>query len=79
MCMPLDLIYTETDLEAVNLAIWFYRHGPIGIRRPQRGARGNHPSTAIFVALMNRRVVLLRAQDNIPKGGNWRAAHAPSD
>lgn len=39
MCMPLDLIYRETDLEAVDLAIWFYRHGPIGIRRPQRGRR----------------------------------------
>lgn len=79
MCMPLDLIYRETDLEAIDLAIWFYRHGPIGIRRPQRGARGDHPSTAIFVALMNRRAVLRRARDTVPEGGNWRAVHVPPD
>ncbi len=79
MCMPLDMIYRETNLEAVNLAIWFYRHGPIGVRRPQRGARGDHPSTPIFVALMNRRANLVRDQDDIPEGGNWRAAHAPPD
>ena len=77
MRMPLDLIYRETDLEAVDLAIWFYRHGPIGIRLPQRGHRGDHPSTPIFPALMNRRAVLVRDQDSIPEGGNWRAAHAP--
>ena len=77
MCMPLDLIYRETDLEAVDIAIWFYRYGPIGIRRPQRGHRGDHPSTSIFQALMNRRAVLVRDQDSIQEGDNWRAAHAP--
>ncbi|WP_339106922.1 hypothetical protein [Roseovarius rhodophyticola] len=73
--MPLDLIYRETELEAVDLALWFYRHGPIGIRRPQRGHRGDHPSTPIFQALMNRRAALARSQDDIPEGDNWRAAH----
>ena len=76
-CMPLDLIYRETDLEAVDLAIWFYRHGPIGVRRPQRGHRGDHPSTPIFQALMNRRAILVRDQDGISERDNWQAAHAP--
>ena len=79
MCMPLDLIYRETDLEAVDLAIWFYRHGPIGIRRPQRGHRGDHPSTPIFQGLMNRRVTLLSEQDDVPEGDKWRAAYANAD
>jgi len=79
MCMPLDLIYRETDLAAVDLVIWFYRQGPIGIRRPQRGHRGDHPFTPIFVAFMNRRAVLMRAHDSISEGDNWRAAHGPAD
>lgn len=59
MCMPLDPIYRETDLEAVDLSIWFYRHGLIGIRRPRRGHRGDHPSAPIFAALLSRRAVLV--------------------
>ena len=79
MCMPLEMIYAETELEALDLAIWFYRHGPIGIRRPQRGARKDHPSTPILMALNNRRASLLRKRDHIPEGGNWIAAHPPPD
>ena len=79
VCLPLDLIYRETDIEAVDIAIWFYRHGPIGIRRPQRRHRGDDPSTPIFRALMNRRVTLLSEQDDVPEGDNWRAAHANAD
>lgn len=75
MCLPLKLIYGEPDLEAIDLAIWFYRQGPIGIRRPQRGARAYHPSTPIFVALNNRRAVLVRDLDAVPEGDNWRAVH----
>jgi len=39
MCMPTEMIYREVDLAAIDLALRFYRHGPISISRPQRGAR----------------------------------------
>ncbi|OBY26782.1 hypothetical protein A9D60_17480 [Leisingera sp. JC1] len=77
MCMPLEMIKIEQDLEAIEIALWLYRKGPTGLQRPQRGKRGDHPSTPIIMALQNRAMMLRRSADEIPQGANWRAVHDP--
>lgn len=73
MCMPLAMIKIEVDLEAIEEAVKLLKYGPTGLQRPQRGHRGDHPTTAIIVALNNRAAVLRRQTDDIPTGGNWNA------
>ncbi len=67
VCMPLAMIKIENDLEAIEEAVKLLKYGPTGLQRPQRGHRGDHPTTAIIVALNNRAAVLKRAADNIPQ------------
>lgn len=73
ICVPLEMIKIESDLDAIEQAVELYKHGPKGIRRPQRGHRGEHGSTPIIVALQNRAAVLRREADALPKGENWSA------
>ncbi len=75
MCLPLAMIEIENNLEAVEDALWLYKRGPTGLQRPQRGKRGEHPTTPIIMALQNRAAILRRAVDDIPQGANWRAVH----
>lgn len=77
MCMPLAMIKIEDDSEAIDRALWLLTKGPTGLQRPQRGKRGDHPTTAIIVALKNRQAILIREIDDIPQGENWRAVHDP--
>lgn len=77
MCLPLAMIEIENNLEAVENALWLFKRGPTGLQRPQRGKRGNHPSTPIIMALQNRAAILRRAADVIAQGENWRAVHDP--
>lgn len=72
-CMPLSMIYAETDLEAIETAVYLLKYGPSYLCRPTRGNRAAHPSTPIIVALSNRAAVLRRQADDIPTGGNWKA------
>ncbi|QDI74478.1 hypothetical protein [Leisingera sp.] len=69
------MIEIENNLEAVEDALWLYKRGPTGLQRPQRGKRGEHPTTPIIMALQNRAAILRRAVDDIPQGANWRAVH----
>jgi len=74
-CMPLSMIYAETDLEAIETAVFLLKSGPKYLCRPTRGNRAEHPSTPIIVALNNRAAVLRREADVIPEGDNWKAAN----
>lgn len=78
MCMPLDMIKIEDDLEAIESAVWLLKYGPTGLQRPQRGHHGDHPTTAVIVALNNRAAVLRREADVIPQGDNWKAMKVDS-
>ena len=71
--MPLSMIYAETDLEAIECAIYLLKQGPSYLCRPERGYRADHPSTPIIVALSNRAAVLRREADVMPTGDNWNA------
>lgn len=73
--LPRSVIAAETSLEAIEDAIWLLRHGPIGMRRPQRGYRADHGTTPVLMDLQNRRAVLKRTLDVIATGDNWRAVH----
>lgn len=74
--MPLSMIYAETDLEAIECALYLLKRGPSYLCRPERGYRENHPSTPIIVALNNRAAVLRRMADQIPAGDNWKAVNS---
>ncbi len=52
--------------------------GPSGLRRPRRGTRGDHATSAIIVALKNREAILKRQLGDIPPGANWCAVRNPS-
>lgn len=62
------MIRIEDYLEAIDEAVRLLKHGPTGLQQPQRGHRGDHPSTAIIVALSNRAAVLRRKADVKPHG-----------
>jgi len=72
-CMPLSMIYAETDIEAIETALYLLKYGPSYLCRPTRGNRAAHPSTPVIVALNNRATVLKREADVIPHGDNWIA------
>lgn len=73
MCMPLATVAIEDDTEAIAAAIWLPNRGPTGLPRPKRGKRGDHPTTPLIMALMNRAAVLRRAAEKLPRGDNWTA------
>lgn len=77
MCMPLRMIEIEDDIEAIDRAPWLFTEGPTGLQRPQRGTRGDHPTTPIIMALKYRKALLKREADEIPQGANGRADHDP--
>lgn len=54
------MIEIDDDLEAIERALWLYRKGQAGLKRPHCGKRGDHSSTAIIVAMNNRAAALRR-------------------
>ena len=76
--MPRELIDRERDIDAIEAALSLLKYGHPSLSRPQRGSRGNHPTTPIIVDLMNRLAVLKRDAE-MPAGNNWVAMHGGSD
>ncbi len=73
-CMPLTMIYAETDLKVIERALHLLKFGAPPLCRPERGYRADHPSTPVIVALKNRIAVLKKEEDVIPAGDNWHKA-----
>lgn len=57
-CMPLPMIYAETDLKVIERALHLLKFGPPPLCRPERGYRADRPSTPVIVAHKNRMAVL---------------------
>lgn len=77
--LPRALIDIEENAPAIDHGLELLKYGPPSLRRPSRGDRADHPTTAIIMWLANRRAVLARLADDIPEGDNYRAIHGAGD
>ena len=76
-CLRRDVIEAETEIEAIDAALYLLIHGP-RVSRPRRGHRAGDPSMPVIVHLSNRRQAFRRGRDEMPAGGNWKAVHGPA-